>query len=169
MRAVRSRHHSAHRRCPDMRRVRRGRGKENIPISTSCENTDRTELASDSIGGPDAISRNRDSVPSTVGPVDSDQQTPTPENNGTVLVILWECRGSQLSPPSRARLRQIPSTRLSSATTVRPPTVYPPITNSCRSLTRILVQAPEHSPALYLLSRRFATRPSKPWARMANK
>jgi hypothetical protein len=71
-----------------MRRVRRGRGKENIPISTSCENTDRAELASDSIGGADAISRNRDSVPSTVGlwiPISTHQ---SPGNKGPVLVSI---------------------------------------------------------------------------------
>ena len=54
-----------------------------------------------------------------------------------------------------------------SASKCRPPSVYPPITNSYVRLTRILAQAPERCPGSYRLSRRFATRPSNPWTRIA--
>src|SRR6267142_6852513 len=51
-----------------------------------------------------------------------------------------------------------------SASNVAPPTVYPPMTNSCPRLTRIFSQAPDRSPGSYRLSLRFATSPSRPCA-----
>ena len=82
--SVWSRHHSAHQRSPDMRRMRRGTGKDNTSISSSCENTkcDRSEVASDSVGGADAISRTL----RICRPVDSDQQAQSRKQS---------CRSSQ--------------------------------------------------------------------------
>ena len=43
-----------------------------------------------------------------------------------------------------------------------PPTVYPPMTNSCPRLTRIFCHAPERWPDSYRLRRRFAHQAFQP-------